>query len=203
MRATDQVINAEVPVEAGTLRFDLARAVTLFGGVEFGMLPHTPVPRYDLTLSAASLVTTPGDKTFMNGVIPRLRMSYLGQATYRADDASAEVQGFVFALSTCWSPIYDTRGLVALLCGEYGAGVLSIRSKDAHDTQTQSKTTGLGFAGVGVETQYNLGSLFQVGLKLGADFFVDSFAAERPDGSTIFRSSQFAGYGMLGLGVHF
>ncbi|HEY3256993.1 MAG TPA: hypothetical protein VGJ91_23715 [Polyangiaceae bacterium] len=203
LRATDHVSNAKIPVEAGTLRFDLARALTLSGGVELGLLPHTVLPRYDLALTAASLVTTPGGKTFMNGIILRLRLSYLGQATYKADDARSEVQGLAFALSTCWSPIYDTRGWVALLCGEYGAGALDIRSKDLNGTQTQRKGAGIGFAGLGVDTQYNLGSLFHVGFKLGADFFVDSFGAERPDGSSIFRSSQFAGYGMLGFGAHF
>jgi len=203
LRATDELINAQVPVQAGTLRFDYARAVTLFAGAQFGLVPGTIMPRYDLSFSGASLVTTPGGKTYIHGVIPRLRLSYLGNSTYETDDTSSALRGFVFALGLCWSPLYDTRGLVALLCTEYGAGMMNVRTKDAQGAQIQDETSGLGLAGIGIESQYNLGSLVQVGLKLGLDVMVDSFGAERKDGSRIFESSRFTGYGMLGLGVHF
>ncbi|HYP74714.1 MAG TPA: hypothetical protein VER12_02090 [Polyangiaceae bacterium] len=203
LRATRALINAQLPVQAGTLRLDYARALTLFAGAQFGMVPNTVMPRYDLSFDGASFVTTPGGNTFMHGAIPRLRLSYAGQAKYETHDTSSSVNVFTFALGACWSPIYDTRGWVALLCGEYGAGFVNIVSKNLQGAQIQNKTKGLGFAGLGLETRYNLGSLFQVGLKLGVDVMVDSFSAERADGSRIFESSQFVGYGMLGFGVHF
>ncbi|HEY0466425.1 MAG TPA: hypothetical protein VGC79_19580, partial [Polyangiaceae bacterium] len=187
---------------AGTLHLDYARALTAFAGAQFGMVPHTVMPRYDLSLGGASLITTPEGKSYMHGAIPRLHLGYLGQGTYTVDDATSQIQALSFALGLCWSPIYDTRGWVALLCGEYGAGVVNIRTKNTEGKEIQNKTTGLGFAGLGLETQYNLGSLFQLGFKLGAEFYVDSFSAERADGSRIFQSSQFAGYGMHGVGVH-
>ena len=203
LRATKSLVNAQIPVEAGTLRFDYARSLTLFAGAQFGLVPHTVMPRYDLSITGASLITTPGGETYMHGVIPRLRVSYLGEATYKADDASSDVKALAFALGACWSPVYDTRGWVVLLCAEYGAGFVNIKSKNAQGQEIQNKEEGLGFASLGVESQYNLGSLFQIGLKLGADIMVDSFSAERPDGSRIFESGRFAGYGMLGFGVHF
>jgi len=201
LRGSGSTVNEKVPVEAGTLRFDKARPLSLFGGAQLGLLPNTLMPRYDLSLSTTNFVTTPGGKSYVDGVIARIHLSYLGPSTYRTDDASSQVQGFLFALGVCWSPIYDTRGWSALLCSEYGAGWFKIKSKDAQGTQIQDKLQGVGFAGLGVETQYHLGSVFQLGLKLGADVFVNQFGAERPDGSSIFRSSQFSGYGMLGLGV--
>jgi hypothetical protein len=203
LRATKELVNAQVPVEAGTLRFDYARAVTLFAGAQFGLVPGTVIPRYDLALTAASLITTPGGKTYLHGAVPRLRLSYLGPAQYETHDTRTQLNGWTFALGACWSPIYDTRGWVAILCGEYGAGFMNLRSKDAQGVERQNKTSGLGFASLGVETQYNLGSLIHLGLKVGADIMVDSFSAERADGSHIFESSRFTGYGMLGLGVHF
>ena len=203
VRATQALLNAQIPVEAGTLRFDYARSLTLLAGAQFGMVPHTVVPRYDLSLIGAGLVTTPGGKTYLHGAIPRFRLSYLGHATYQTADTSSTIDALTFAFGLCWSPIYDTRGWVALLCGEYGAGFVGIRTKDTRGMEIQNKGAGLGFAGLGIESQYNLGSLFQVDLKLGADFFVDTFGADRPDGSNIFRSSQVMGYGMLGVGVHF
>ena len=203
LRPSQALLNAEIPVEAGKLRLDYARALTLFAGAEFGLVPHTVIPRYDLSFMGAPMVTTPGGNTYLHGAIPRFRLSYLGQAKYKTDDTATDVNAVTFALGVCWSPIYDTRGWVALLCGEYGAGFVNLRTRDTQGKEIQNKTKGLGFAGLGLETQYNLGSLFQIGLKLGADFMVDSFSAERANGSTIFESSQLAAYGMLGFGVHF
>jgi len=202
-RATRSLINAQIPVEAGTLKLDYARAITLYGGAQFGMVPHTVLPRYDLSFGGASLVTTPDGKSYLHGAIPRVHVSYLGPATYKTDDTDSQVQALTFALGLCLSPLYDTRGWVALFCAEYGAGIMNVRSKDTQGKEIQNKTTGLGFVGLGIETQYNLGSLFQIGLKLGGEFFMDSVTAERADGSRIFQSSLFAGYGMLGIGVHF
>jgi hypothetical protein len=203
VRATQGLVNAHIPVEAGTLRFDYARAVTLFAGAQFGLVPGTVMPRYDLSFSAASLVTTPGGKSYMHGVIPRVRVSYLGQATHKTDDTSTDLRGGDAALSLCWSPIYDTRGWVALFCSEYGLGFMNVRTKDAQGSQTQDKNTWQGFAGLGIESEYNLGSLLHVGLKLGVEARANPFSAERADGSRIFESSLFTGYGMLGFGVHF
>lgn len=202
-RATTALVNAEIPVEAGKLHLDYARALTLFAGAEFGLVPHTVMPRYDLSFTGVPLVTTPGGNSYIHGAIPSLRFSYLGQAKYKTDDTATDLNAFTFALGVCWSPIYDTRGWVVISCGEYGAGFINVRTRDKQGKEIQNKAAGLGFASLNVQTQYNLGSLFQIGLKLGADFMVDSFSAERADGSTIFQSSQFAGYGMLGLGVHF
>jgi len=203
VRATEALLNAQVPVEAGTLRFDYARALTLFAGAEFGMVRGTVIPRYDMSFSGAPLITTPGGKSYLHGAIPRLRLSYLGQATHETGEMRSEFRGVEFALGVCRSPIYDTRGLVLLLCAEYGAGLMNIRTKDGQGNQIQDKSTVIGFAGLGIESQYNLGSLLHVGLKLGADFMVNSFSAEHTDGSRIFESSLVAGYGMLGFGVHF
>ncbi|HET7544125.1 MAG TPA: hypothetical protein VFK05_29840 [Polyangiaceae bacterium] len=203
LRATGSVQNAKVQVEAGTLRFDKARTLSLFAGAELGLLPHTLMPRYDLSISSANFVTIPSGKSFMDGAVGKLHLSYLGPSTVRTDDASSKVQAFLFGLAVCWSPVYDTRGWAVFLCGEYGAGAAKIVSKDAQGKKIQDKATGLGFAALGFETQYNFASIFQVGLKLGLDAFVNSFSAERPNGSTIFESSQIAGHGMLGLGVQY
>jgi len=141
------------------------------------------------------------------GSIPTWPGFYLDPSTL---DYSATVQGASFGMALCWSPTYDTRGFVALFCVEYGAGVLQIREKghsfgvtssDLPDDRT--KTAGFGTAGVGFEGRYNLGSLFHVALKVGADGVVDTISAERSDGSQIFHSSNIVGYGMLGLGLHF
>jgi hypothetical protein len=202
-RASSSAGSRKVETRAGAVRFDQARSISLFVGGELGVLRSTVLPRYDLSVNAASFVTLPDGKNYLTGVIPRFRLSYLGQATYRANDASVSAQGFAAGLGLCWSPIYDTRGFVALLCAEYALGVMQLKSMNAQGKQTQTKSPALQSAGLGLETQYNLGSLFHVGLKAGLDAVLQPISADRPDGSEIFHSSTIAGYGMLGLGVHF
>jgi hypothetical protein len=203
LRASGSVGNQRVQVSAGTLSFEKVRGVSLFAGAELGLLPKTLVPRLDLSFDAANFVTTPSGKSYLDGVLPRIRLSYFGQTSEHSGDASATLEGASFGMALCWSPTYDTRGFAALLCLEYGAGVLKVASKDTSGGETRHKTTGFGSAGAGLETHYNLGSLFHVGLKLGADALINPVSAERADGSQIFHSSSFAGYGMLGFGLHF
>jgi hypothetical protein len=210
LRADGSVRNERMQVSAGTLSFEKVSAVSILAGGEVGLLPGKVVPRLDLSIDVASFVTTPSGKSYLDGIVPRVRLSYLGQATRQFGNATATLEGVSFGMALCWSPTYDTRGFVALVCFEYGAGVLQIRSKDTSAvvggqvfSETRTKTTGFGTAGVGFEGRYNLGSLFHVALKLGADGLVNSASAERSDGSEIFHSSGIVGYGMLGLGLHF
>jgi hypothetical protein len=202
-RASSSAGSRKVETRAGTVRFDQARSISVFAGGELGVLRSTVLPRYDLSVSAASFVTLPDGKNYLAGVIPRIRLSYLGQATYHANDASVSAQGVAAGIGLCWSPIYDTRGFVALLCAEYALGVMQLKSMDAQGKQTQTKSPALQSAGLGLETEYNLGPLFHVGLKAGLDAVLQPISADRLDGSEIFHSSTIAGYGMLGLGVHF
>ncbi|MEO7032533.1 MAG: hypothetical protein ABI548_01775 [Polyangiaceae bacterium] len=203
LRATRSLGSARMAVPAGTVSFDKARAVTLFAGGELGLLSHTLVPRYDLSFDAANFVTLPGGRSFLDGSIARVRLSYLGPTTYRANDAAATLQGVSFGMALCLSPLYDTAGLVALFCVEYGAGVIQVKAQDAPGGQTRSKATGFGTAGVGFEARYNLGSVFDASLKLGADGSINAIGAQRADGTEIFHSSSLLGYGMLGIGMHF
>jgi len=227
LRASGVIGKQRMQVSAGTLSFDKARALSVFAGGEVGLLPGKVVPRLDLSIDVANFVTTPNGKSFLDGIVTRVRLSYLGKATQSFHssnvaavdshlvasslDNSATVQGASFGMALCWSPTYDTRGFVALFCVEYGAGVLQLREKGASlDGTTSSdfpddrtKTAGFGTAGVGFEGRYNLGSLFHVALKVGADAVVNTISAERSDGSQIFHSSNIVGYGMLGLGLHF
>jgi hypothetical protein len=203
LRASGTVRNEKVTVSAGTLRFDKATSFRLFAGGEVGLLPSQIVPRYDLTFGAASFVTTPDGKSFLDSIIPRIRFSYLGRATYQTADASTRLEGVSLGIGLCWSPFYDTGGFVALLCGEYGGGLINTKVHDTAGKQTQDKTTGFGSASVGLEGAYNFGSFLHIGLKLGFDAPLQGFSAERADGSRIFSSSPILGYGMLGLGVHF
>jgi hypothetical protein len=204
----------EVPVEAGTLTFHRARALSLYGGGALGLLPDAVVPRYELSLSLANFTTTPDGTSYLVAPIIRSRISMFGPATYDSTAASSKVFGLSAAVGTCWSPLYDTRGFVALFCGDLGFGVMQVNTNDLLGTRLQRKTQGFGSLGFGFEGEYNLGSLFHLGLKAGLDLLTSPVTAERANGAEIFHSASFgssstfsgygvAGYAELGFGIHF
>ena len=193
----------KVEVGAGTLRFDLQRSVTLSAGVAVGLVRSVVIPRYDLSMVLANFVTTPEGAQRIAGPVLEARLSGFGTATYRSANTTTALDGISFGFGLCQSPLYDTRGLVLLFCGEYGGGLLQMVSKGADGSQIQSKNAGYGTFTLGAEIQYNLGAIFDVGAKLGGGLNVGDVTAERPDGSQIFKSSTFAAYGLLGVGLHF
>jgi hypothetical protein len=193
----------KVEVGAGTLRFDLQRSYTLSAGALVGLIPSVVMPRYDLTLSIANFVTTPEGAQRIAGLVYQVRVSGMGPATYRSADTSTALAGGSFGIGICQSPLYDTRGLVLLFCAEYGGGFMNLVTKAADGSQIQSKTVGYGTVMFGGEIQYNLGSSFLVGAKVGGGLNVGSVAAERADGSQIFGSSVWSAYGLLSVGLHF
>jgi hypothetical protein len=192
-----------VQVGAGTLRFDLQRSVTAYAGTTVGLVPSVFVPRFDLSANAANFVTTPESAQRIAGLVTQLHVSFLGPATYTSTDTKTDMSGVSFGIGLCQSPRYDTRGLVVLFCGEYGGGIMFLQTKGAAGAQIQSKEAGFGTATFGAEAQYNVGSVFHVGAKLGGGFTIGQLTAERADGSRIFGSSIWTAYGLLGAGVHF
>jgi hypothetical protein len=192
-----------VEVEAGRLAFRKAVALTLAAGGAVGLVPSVVLPRYDFTFTRADFVTTPGARSYLIGPIVRVRASVLGEGTYRSQDLSTSAAGLSFGVGVCFSPIYDTRALVLLLCGEFGGGMMRFESKSAAGSQTQEKSPGFGTTALEVESDYNLGGTFHLNLKVGVDFLLNKLAAERLDGSEIFHSWQAAPYALAGLGLHF
>ena len=200
-----------MPVGAGTLRFDLQRSFTAYAGATVGMIPSVVMPRYDLSLGVASFVTTPEGAQRISGPVLQGRISGVGPATYRSADTTTDIAGFSFGFDLCQSPLYDTRAWVVLFCGEWGGGVMNLLTKGADGKQIQSKNVGFGTLNLGAEVQYNVGSLFHIGAKVGGGFSFGQFSAERADGSRIFGSSSgssspalsWSAYALLGAGVHF
>jgi hypothetical protein len=196
-----------VPVGAGTLRFDLQRSFTAYAGATVGMIPSVFMPRYDLSLVVANFVTTPEGVQRISGLVVQARISGLGKATYRSTDTTTDIGGASFGFDLCQSPLYDTRGWVVLFCGEYGGGIMNLLTKGADGKQIQSKDVGFGAVNFGAEAQYNFGSVFHIGAKLGGGFSFGKLSAERADGSRLFGSSSaglsWSAYALLGAGVHF
>jgi hypothetical protein len=192
-----------IDVDAGTIGLRKAIAVTAAAGVQSGLIPSLILPRYDVTMSRADFLTTPGDRSYLVGPILRLRASFLGEGTYRSKDASTDALGVTVGMSVCLSPIYDTRALVVLLCGELGGGVLQLQTKSTDGSSTKTKVAGFGSTALEAESEYNLGGSVHLNLKVGVDFLLNPLTAERADGSQIFQSSQVAPFVLAGVGIHF
>lgn len=195
--------NEEVPVTAGPLRVQREIAATLSGGVMLGAIPGVVLPRYDLSLTRANFITTPGQTSYLIGNVFGVRWSYLGNATRRDGDYSTEISGFKAGVTSCSSLIYDTDGFIALFCANFSVGLIDLQTKDAASDYTQSKQIGLGAASLELDARYNLGKYVHVGLMAGGEFWVSKLAAERADGSELFHSRLFNANVQLGLGLNF
>lgn len=195
---------SEIEVEAGTLHFAAARSYTLRAGADIGVAPGLILPRYDLTASLASFIRTPADSSYLVGNVLQVNWSLLGPGTFTSEDGfSADLMGLQAGLNSCSAFSYDTRGWVLLGCAEFGVGVSWVDTRAPGGALLSSKEAGLGFAGVGVDAQYNFGRLFHLGARLGGRFQVGGPAPERPDGSALFETPLFGGYLTAGVGLHF
>jgi hypothetical protein len=195
-----------VEVGPGTLRFDRVQSVTASVGAVVGPISSLVMPRYDLSFLTANFVTTPEGSQRIDGMIVDVRVSLLGPSTYRSMGTTTALTGGSLGMNICASPLYDTRGLVLLFCAEYGGGFMNMITKGADGSQIQSKTSGYATAMFAGNIQYNLGSSFLIGVKVGGGLNLGSLTAERADGSRIFGSSTgvaWSAYGLLGIGLHF
>jgi hypothetical protein len=195
--------NEEVPVTAGPLRVRREIAATLSGGVMLGVIPGVVLPRYDLSLMRTNFITTPGETSFLIGNVLGVGWSYFGNATRRDGDFSTEFNGLTAGVTSCTPLIYDTDGFVALFCGKFSVGLMSLETKDAASEYAQSKLIGLGTAALELDTRYNIGKYFHVGLLAGGEIWTSKLTAERADGSELFHSRLFSVNLQLGLGLHF
>lgn len=192
IRTTGAVSDAEVHVEAGTLRFTRAIAVAAHGGAEFGLFSRV-MPRYDLTLDSTSFIEAPGTEPARVGPVVRLRASLIGPIEFRdSNQNSVSAYGLQGGVGVCLSPLYDTRGLVVLGCTELVAGGF-VRSTHERETGTKREASTV-YAGVGLhgELRYNFAAHFLLSLGGGAEV-----------GSSVFGSKSVLGYVQLGLGLHF
>lgn len=192
-----------VQVGAGTLRFDLSRAAMLYAGGVSGLVPSVFLPRYALAFTTANFVTTPEGHQHIAGLVYQLHVDYIGKGTYRSPNTSTDIVGAAFGIDICQSPHYASRGLVLLLCAEYGGGYLNLVTKGLDGAMVQSKDAGFGQVTGVVDAQYNLGGGFVLGARVGGSFTFGDIAAEQPGGARIFYASHWSAFAMLGAGVRF
>jgi hypothetical protein len=192
-----------IQVGAGPLRFDLSGAAMLYGGAAAGLVPSVFLPRYSLAFTSANFVTTPEGLQRITGLVYQLHVDYIGVGTYRSSDTRTEIAGTAFGIAMCQSPHYDSRGLVLLLCAEYGGGYLHLQTKGLDGAMIQSKNAGFGQVSGIVDLQYQLGGGFVVGVRINGSLSLGDITAERADGSRIFSSSIGSVSALLGAGVRF
>ena len=195
----------EVPVSAGTLHFKPLISFTLSGGVQLGPIPNLVLPRYDGVFRFANVVTTPDGRQRLNGPILRARAILLGPPfpSFQSGDTKVEFgSGIALGLGACWSPHYDTKGLVLLGCGEFSYGQAGFTTQKSDGTRTPTGVVGFGTVGPAIDVEYNLGKRFHVGVQAGADVMIQA-TVRRDDGSRIFDTTWWSVHGALGLGMHF
>ena len=195
----------EVPVTAGTLQLKPLLSFRLSGGVQLGPIPGLVLPRYDGVFRFANVVTTPDGQQRLNGPILQARLILLGPPFPSFQSGDTKVlfgSGIALGLGACWSPHYNTRGLVLLGCGEFSYGQAGFTTQDSNGTRLPTGVVGFGSVGPAIEVEYNLGNHFHVGFQAGVDVMIQA-TVRRDDGSRIFDTNWWSVHGTLGLGMHF
>ncbi len=84
---------------------------------------------------------------------------------------------------------------------------MNLTTKGTDGSQIQSKTTGYGALTLGADIQYNLGSRFVVGARVGGSANLGTLSAERADQTRIFGTSTsgifFSAYALAGIGLRY
>ena len=195
--------NEQVPVTAGPLQVKRALTATVSGGAIFGAIPGVVLPRFDLTLSRTNFITTPERSSFLIGNVLRVGWTYFGGITRETGAYKTAIHGIKAGVSSCTSLTYDTQGFVALLCGSFTVGVISLDTKESGSDYHQDKVVGTGNASLELDVRYNIGQHFHLSANASGDIWPGTFSAERSDGSKLFESRLFSASAQLGFGVHF
>jgi hypothetical protein len=202
LHTAGQFHDETLTVSSGELRIRNDTAVSLTGGALFGMTPQV-IPRVDLTFARTNFITTPDGAGHIIGGILRTRWTVLTPTEYRKGDWSARFYAMKASIGACSKLAYDLAGFVLLFCGEIGAGVSKVTTKDPAGRTTKDELVGLGSAAFEFDARYNFGRYFHAGLMVGAEGWLAQIKAVDSDGSEIFHANAFDGYAMAGVGMHF
>lgn len=203
LRGTSFGTPVAVDVPAGRLSFPADSSLALFAGVSGGSIPGMLLQRYELRSSLATFVQTPSSATHLLGRVLQVRWSWLEGGVHRSNDGyETRPRAFLAGVNSCSAMTYDTEGLIALACAEFGVGLWFMRQRAPDGGELESEQVGTGTAGLAADLRYHLGRHFQLGLKLGGELNVP-FAARRPDGSVLFESNLFGFHALAGFGVSF
>lgn len=203
LHTVGQFHDETLSVTSGQLGVRNDTAVTLEAGALFGIVPGAVVPRFDLTLARTNFITTPDGAGHIIGSILRTRWTVFSPTEYRHADWSARLFAFKASIGGCSQLVYDLSGFVLLACGEIGAGVAQVTTKDPNGHTTKDETLGLGTVAVELDARYNMGRFFHVGLTAGGEVWAGQIKAHAGDGSQIFHTNLLGAYAVAGIGVHF
>lgn len=190
-----------VQVEAGTLELGAVRSYTLSAGAQLGLLPGQAVPRFELEAMMAGFANPPGAEPFLTGPLLQIQWAVLGPAEAHYRGVTLDTWGLEAGIDLCQAIRYDSEGLSASACAGFGAGWL-FTDVAAPGGESASRQLGYGYASLGLETHYDLGAGFHLAAKLGGRLRTP-LAPEAPDGTRLFESSTWEGFGTLGVGLHF
>lgn len=190
-----------VEVEAGTLELGAVRAYTVSAGAQLGLLPGQVVPRFELEAMLTGFATPPGAEPFLTGPLLQIQWAVLGPTDARYRGVALDAWGLEAGIDLCQALRYDSEGLSASLCAGFGAGWL-FTDVTAASGENASRELGYGYASLGLESHYDLGAGFHLAAKLGGRLRTP-LAPEAPDGTRLFESSTWEGFGTLGVGLHF
>jgi hypothetical protein len=186
----------------GEVQLGSAFTLTAFGGLSIGLVPSTPMPKYELALTWAALARQANHGRLL-GPLLRVALGLHGDVTYDMGGASTTLGAQSLTAGPCYAPLYDEQGFALLTCLELSAGMIGTSTVDRQTNAKHTQTFGFGSVGGALEAEYNLGRHFHLALRAGASALVAPLVVDASDGTELFRSSRYTAYATLGLGGHF
>lgn len=197
----------DVAVPAGIVRFNPIFAVNVQETFSYGPIPKTMLYTTNIVFELANTVTTPDGQQRITGPMLRLRYGMsLPEVNYLAGGMKYGIGLQSVAMGICWSPYYNTQGLVLTGCGEVGFQHVGVAAPDEL-TEESSKDLEQSFIlptlGAVLEARYNLIGKFHVGANLGFQGEMARESVQAFDGTPLFRTLPYAASASLFLGLHF
>lgn len=203
LHTVGQFHDETLTVSSGALRVRSDTAFTLTGGALVGITPGAAIPRFDLTFARTNFITTPDGAGHIIGGILRSRWTLLTPLEYRKDGWSAQWLGVKASIGGCAQLVYDLEGLALLFCGELGAGMAKVTTKNPAGHVTKDELLSLGSAALDLDARYHMGRYFYADLALGVEAWLSQIKAVKSDGGEIFHARPLGAFVTAGVGLHF
>lgn len=197
-------LHHEKETKAGRVAIERTVAFDVQFGATFALLPQSPIPRMDIIARTALFLTTPGDRSFLVGFIPRVRFSAHPRTSDHYMGTVVDVSSYGFALGGCFSPYFDPTGFAVLGCADLGAGNAVAGTTFPEEGIGYSYKVWTTRFNVSLEGEYNFATHLHAGLRIGMETYsAPNFDPVTDEGLFLYTPTGVTAFATAGIGVHF
>src|SRR5690606_8307588 len=195
-------LHHEKETKAGRVAIERTVAFDVQFGATFALLPQSPIPRMDIIARTALFLTTPGDRSFLVGFIPRVRFSAHPRTSDHYMGTVVDVSSYGVALGGCFSPYFDPTGFAVLGCADLGAGNAVAGTTFPEEGIGYSYKVWTTRFNVSLEGEYNFATHLHAGLRIGMETYsAPNFDPVTDEGLFLYTPTGVTAFATAGIGV--